>query len=98
MGRDGVVFEGEIDLAAHLEVEGAVAALGSGERVVTIDLSGVTFIDGAGLNALVHLAEAAIATGATVRYGRSLSVDRYLDLVDRALPVGSTPWSEMTTR
>ena len=86
MEGDDVVLVGEIDLAVQLDVPGVIAALGTGARVVTIDLSGVTFIDGAGLDALVRIAEAAVAGGATVRYGTSRWVTRYLDLTDRALP------------
>ena len=87
---DDVVLIGEIDLAAHEQVPGAIEALGQGSRLVTIDLSGVTFIDGAGLDALVRIAEAAVAGGATVRYGTSRWVTRYLDLTESALPVGSS--------
>ena len=83
---DAVVLVGEIDIAARDLVPIVVAELGAGDRLVTIDLSAVTFIDGAGLDALVRIAEAAVAGGATVRYGTSRPVTRYLELTDTALP------------
>jgi len=86
---DDVVLVGEIDIAARDDVDRVVCALGTGDRTVTIDLTGVTFIDGAGLDALVRIAEAAVASGATVRYGSSRPVTRYLDLTDSVLPEGS---------
>jgi anti-anti-sigma factor len=86
---DDVVLVGEIDIAAREQVPAVVAQLNAAARLVTIDISGVTFIDGAGLDALVSIAEAAVAGGATVRYGTSRWVTRYLDLTDTALPVGS---------
>ena len=88
---DDVVLVGEIDLAALEQVPDVVAQLSPSARLVTIDMSAVTFIDGAGIDALVRIAEAAAANGATVRYGTSRWVTRYLDLTDSALPVGSNP-------
>lgn len=87
---DDVVLVGDIDLAAHEQIPDVVAQLSTGARLVTIDISGVTFIDGAGLDALVRIAEAAVALGATVRYGTSRWVTRYLDLTDSALPSAAT--------
>ena len=83
---DDVVLCGDIDIAARDVVPRVVDELGVGHRVVTIDLSGVTFIDGSGLDALVRIAEAAVAGGATVRYGTSHRVTRYLELTESALP------------
>lgn len=85
---DDVVLIGDMDIAAQDQVAAIIERFGTGSRVVTIDMSAVTFIDGGGLDALVHIAEAAVASGATVRYGTSRWVTRYLDLTDGALPVG----------
>jgi anti-anti-sigma factor len=62
-----VAFRGELDLAA---VPRAAAALGAeldaGARDLLVDLGRVTYLDCAGLSALIDVARAAQATGARV--------------------------------
>jgi anti-sigma B factor antagonist len=67
-GRRSLRLEGEFDLANAPEVAAAIADL-SGDGSLDVDLSGVTFMDTAGLHALV-------------RGARSLGGDTPVVLVD----------------
>ncbi|TMM21539.1 MAG: STAS domain-containing protein [Actinobacteria bacterium] len=56
---EGVVVHGEIDLgvADTFEVKASAAVMGSAVGAFLIDLSGVTFMDSAGLRALIRVLE-----------------------------------------
>jgi len=53
----GLRLEGEFDVASAAELAGAIAGLAPEEGPVDVDMSGVTFIDTAGLHALVRGAQ-----------------------------------------
>src|SRR5213593_3940204 len=56
---EGVVVHGEIDLdgADTFEVKASAALMGSADGDFLVDLSGVTFMDSAGLRALIRVLE-----------------------------------------
>ena len=56
---EGVVVHGEIDLgvADTFEVKASAAVMGAAVGAFLIDLSGVTFMDSAGLRALIRVLE-----------------------------------------
>jgi anti-sigma B factor antagonist len=75
-----VAVAGEVDMATAPQLEDCVLA--QGDRDVTVDLSGVGFIDSAGLGALVHVANALRAAGHRFRTtGEQDNVATVMDLV-----------------
>jgi anti-anti-sigma factor len=82
---DVVVLEGDIDLAVADDV--LTVILAAAERgTTTVDLSGVTFIDSSGLNALLVASRELNGDGPLRLRSPSRSVRRLLDL---ALPTGA---------
>ena len=56
-GRDGdavVVFRGELDLGAVVQLQDCIDRVASHGRPLTMDLSGVTFMDSSGINILLR--------------------------------------------
>lgn len=52
--RDAVVVSGELDVASAPELRAVVGhLLAAGRRHILLDLDGVTFVDGAGIGALI---------------------------------------------
>lgn len=75
-----VAVAGEVDMATAPELEEYLLA--QGDRDVTVDLSGVGFIDSAGLGALVHAAKAIRTAGHRFRTtGEQDNVATVMDLV-----------------
>jgi anti-sigma B factor antagonist len=68
-GREArFTLEGDVDLASGQTIRSAVCeALDEGARDVTLDLSGVTFLDSTGLSALLNTARDIDRRGGTVR-------------------------------
>jgi anti-anti-sigma factor len=67
-GDDVVVaLSGELDLAGEGRVEAAIAAAQASGRPLTIDLSGLNFIDSSGLRVLVRLHNLATTSGLRYR-------------------------------
>jgi anti-sigma B factor antagonist len=62
-GTAVVHVAGEVDLDVRAELEGMLAQAGAGGRDVVVDMSSVTFIDSAGLHALVTARRSQIAAG-----------------------------------
>ena len=62
-----VRLEGELDFASVDVVEAAACLVPDGATVVTFDLSDLSFIDGAGAEALAALHAAQVIRGRTVR-------------------------------
>ena len=61
-GDDVVVaLSGELDLAGEQQLEAAIEAAHESARPLTIDLSGLNFIDSSGLRVLVRLHNTASA-------------------------------------
>lgn len=60
-----LVLAGELDAQGAAELRDAVAAVAAPGRRVTVDLTGLTFIDSTGCTALLDAADAARAAGAT---------------------------------
>ena len=52
-GLAQLVLRGELDLSTVKKVEDELAALEAGEKVVVLDLSGLTFLDSTGLRLMV---------------------------------------------
>ncbi|WP_300682942.1 STAS domain-containing protein [Nocardioides sp.] len=81
---DGVrlVVTGDLDLAtAPRLTEVARAAVSSPGDIVTLDLSGVTFLDSTGLGALLDLRKKVVGAGGRVQVAaQSPAVARVLDL------------------
>lgn len=80
-----LTLDGELDIAAVTQLRAAVhESLGRGADRVVLDVSGVTFLDSAGLWELIfcrHLVDGARRT-LTVT-GRSAAVERLLRILDR---------------
>ena len=62
-----VLLEGELDLASVDLLQAAAEAVPEGATEVTVDLSGLTFIDGTGADALSAFHAAQVVRGRTVR-------------------------------
>jgi anti-sigma B factor antagonist len=62
-GTAVVHVAGEVDLDVRAELERMLAQAGAGGRDVVVDMSSVTFIDSAGLHALVTARRSQIAAG-----------------------------------
>jgi anti-anti-sigma factor len=83
-GRTAVVIvSGEIDLTNAENLRDALlSALNAGARGLVVDMSATTFIDSAGVSALVRASRRAAATEATVRLAVTApGVLRVLNLV-----------------
>jgi anti-sigma B factor antagonist len=101
-GRDGqavVSAEGQVDLATAPELAGALAeAQGCGVNGIVVDLTGVDFLDSAGVRVLVEAAREAAAadvalsvrgaTGWVARVLEITGVEEYLHVVPHQ-PAGS---------
>ena len=60
-GQDGdavVVFRGDLDLGAVVQLQDCIDRVGHPGRPLTIDLSGVTFMDSSGINILLRFWQA----------------------------------------
>jgi anti-anti-sigma factor len=67
-GTAVLALEGDVDLSSGQAVRDAVCeALDAGAREVVLDLSGVTFLDSTGLNALLNTARDVDRRGARLR-------------------------------
>jgi len=78
-----VALVGELDMASAAELSLRLAGLGTNERFrVVVDVSGVSFIDSSGLNALVTSARAVEANdGWMIVAGGSQHIARVFDVV-----------------
>lgn len=90
-GTGLVELQGEVDITAVAEIEGAILALVEQrpERIV-VDLTGATFIDSKATEALMRTAQAARAAGVRVAAaGASGGVGRALAVygLDHAMPL-----------
>jgi anti-anti-sigma factor len=85
-GRSIFTITGDIDLATAGDLlVRLTAVIGSARRDIGLDLSGVTFIDCAGLRTLAAVNDLVRANGATtVLTATSPAVTRLLELVDAA--------------
>ena len=80
---------GELDLAGVAELTEALAAARTSGRALTVDLTGLEFIDSSGLGVLVRFNNAAIADGYTYSViAGPPQVHRAFELsgLDQALP------------
>src|SRR5215210_2905176 len=67
-GQATFTLDGDVDLSTSQTVRDAVCeALDGGARDVVLDLSGVSFLDSAGLNGLLNVARDVDRRGATLR-------------------------------
>jgi anti-anti-sigma factor len=82
-----VAFSGEIDMAVAEEVNAALETWPSAGGPVTIDLSDVTFIDSAGIGALLRAAAALGERGCIIVHGANGPVKKVFELTG----VGSGP-------
>ena len=84
----------EVDVTnAQRVLDDLAAALGDGAKVLIVDMSATTFCDSAGVAALVHARQKAVANQAQLRIvTRSQAVLRVLSLtsVDTLIPVFGT--------
>lgn len=81
-----LALRGEMDMSAPRAISGAADAVPHAAGHVVIDLTEVTFLDGAGLDVLMDLAAKLVQRGIQIEYGsRHRLVDRYLDLSKREL-------------
>jgi anti-anti-sigma factor len=78
--------EGELDLATADELASVLAAEARRGAQVTLELSGLTFIDSTGLAVLIRTATSSGTTGPLVLLRPSKAVRRVLDLT---LPSGA---------
>jgi anti-sigma B factor antagonist len=62
-----VALMGELDLAGEARLEAAIDEAHTSGRPLTVDLSGLTFIDSSGLRVLVRLHNKAITNGLEYR-------------------------------
>lgn len=85
-GRARILLRGEIDMAASEAIGAAAVAASTRSDRVVVDLSEVTFIDGTGLDALMRIADIAVAQGVVIGFAhRPPIVDRVLDLTSSTL-------------
>ncbi|MFN8051007.1 MAG: STAS domain-containing protein [Acidimicrobiales bacterium] len=81
MGSITVQATGEIDVATAPQIEAELIAAIEGGSAVTLDLSGVSFIDSSGLRALVTARQRAEEKGVAFSLaGRSPAVERLLQV------------------
>ena len=84
---------GDLDMIGAELLRRAGAGLATTGRSVVIDLSGVTFIDSAGLSALVGFARRSRECGAKVCFvGARRSVSRVLSMTRLDQLLGMPPW------
>src|SRR3954452_25043154 len=90
-----IAVTGDLDLSSAPEVRRAVgAALGEGERLIVIDLTGADFVDSSGLGALAWAQLRARAAGGDMRVaGAHDDVRRAIGLahLDSVLSLDDTP-------
>ena len=76
-----LVLRGEMDMSAADVTAPAVEAVAHVADRVVIDLAGVTFLDGGGLDVLMDVAQRLAGHGVEIVYGTmARPVDRYLGL------------------
>jgi anti-sigma B factor antagonist len=90
-GTARIVLEGELDLYTAPELKNAIVDLGDGLRWLTVDLSGVEFIDSAGLGILVAAARTMRGRGGSISL---VGVDHGVHKVFRV--TGLDSWFELT--
>lgn len=84
LGQPMVTVKGELDLASAEIVRKTLARAVPDSRDLTLDLSGVTFIDLAGLNAVVDGTRQLAGAGVTVVVvGMSRPVIRLIEVLER---------------
>ena len=83
-GRSIITVAGDVDLASAEDLRlGLIALIGSARRNIGLDLSGVTYINSAGLRTLTAVHARVSANGASFRLTRmSPVVIRFLELVN----------------
>ena len=88
-----VVVSGEVDLTNSDGLRDVLlSALDAGARGLVVDMTATTFLDSAGVSALVRTSRRASATGTTVRLAVTApSVLRVLDLVGLDRLIGVYP-------
>ena len=93
-----LTLEGELDLGAVTQLRSVVhQALLRGGRSVVLDLSGVTFLDSAGLWELIFCRNLVDGVGGTLTVAsRSAAVERLLRILDRDW-VTEILWPELVT-
>ena len=78
-----IALEGELDLASGAELARAVASAPPRPRRVVLDVAGLTFVDAAGLRALLRVEQELRAAGRELAVrGRSPALRRLLHLAD----------------
>jgi anti-anti-sigma factor len=91
-----VRLQGELDFASVHVVEAAACLVPPGAAVVTVDLDGLTFIDGSGADALAAFHAAQVIRGRKVRLTNPRShIRRILGILGMDSLLG-TPRSRMT--
>lgn len=84
--RAYLALAGELDMAAPEALDRALDAVADDVAAVTIDLTRVTFLDGAGLDALMDFTQRLADRGACTFFGSSpKAVSRYLELTGTSL-------------
>ena len=81
MGDGVLVVSGEIDLAAADDFFDGAVSIADPTREVVLDVAGLSFIDAAGLRAIVRLAEEACPFGVVIRSPPD-NLLRLLDILD----------------
>jgi anti-anti-sigma factor len=86
--RTLVVLVGEIDIASVPNVVSVAGEAVRRQRPIVVDLGGVSFIDGSGLDSLMAFAQTAADGGCAVSFvHRPPVVNRILDLTNESLSV-----------
>ena len=88
-----VAVTGEVDISTVTRLRERLSGLADGGQTLIVDLNRVTFIDSAGLGALVGAARRAAAHGGTVHAVCSRPQTRkllWLTGVDRRIPLAAT--------
>lgn len=82
-GERVLALEGELDMAETVALVDAAAPLAAGSGDLTLDLSGLTFIDSSGLLALLRTAEQ-MADGRLILLRPTEQVRKVFDMVELA--------------
>jgi anti-anti-sigma factor len=79
-GRAIVFVQGEIDMSAGLEIRHALSTAQQGSPDVIVDVSGVTFMDSTGINALLRASRQVPPGGSLRVVGATSAVRRVFDI------------------